>query len=178
MYSSGSDIIAMSKCALHEFSPNICSSVSFILRKCSFYKFLISIRSQYTANGIAEEKAEPLIPEHSTTALSWGEYLGIYAPTLTVTKLILETTTVQDARVMVTYAIRGCKPVKLPLDLMVCPQEDTNAFSIQDIIPTSTVSMASSTVPPDFEKTNELIADNEEPLNEDQSATPTEALPF
>jgi len=39
----------------------------------------------------------------------WGEYLGLYRPTVTVTELKIHPTTVLDQRVMVTYDIRGKK---------------------------------------------------------------------
>lgn len=52
-----------------------------------------------------------------TTKLGWGEYFGIYAPTVTVTQLELQTTFVKDPRIVVTYAVKGCRPHKIPDDL-------------------------------------------------------------
>lgn len=55
-----------------------------------------------------------------TTKLGWGEYFGIYAPTVTVTQLELQTTFVKDPRIVVTYAVKGCRPHKIPDDLDRC----------------------------------------------------------
>lgn len=79
-------------------------------------------------------------PEVKSTALGWGEYLGIYAPTVTITRTDLHITTVEDPSVVVTFAVKGCRPLKLPLDLHKCPPEQP-PFSIEEIITTSTVVM-------------------------------------
>lgn len=88
--------------------------------------------------------------EHTT---SWGEYFGFYRPTVTVTSIKIEPTTVVDSRVMVTYDIRGirkktprkhslltrlknagCKPHSLPFDLPKCIED-----SVEEVISTTPV---------------------------------------
>lgn len=60
-----------------------------------------------------ETKSEPL----QSTPLGWGEYLGLYAPTVTLKQTKLVTTMVPDPRVVLTYSVKGCKPEKFPNDL-------------------------------------------------------------
>ncbi|XP_063920577.1 uncharacterized protein LOC135135452 [Zophobas morio] len=73
-----------------------------------------------------------------TTPLGWGEYFGLYAPTVTVTTTDLHISTVQDPSVVVTFVVKGCRPLKLPMDLDRCPQEQP--LSIEEALQTSTVS--------------------------------------
>ncbi|CAH2007729.1 unnamed protein product [Acanthoscelides obtectus] len=77
----------------------------------------------------------------NSTSLSWGEYLGFYPRTETVTKINLHTTVVQDPRIMVTFAVKGCKPLKIPGDLNRCADEGMTPLPIQEILPTSTVAL-------------------------------------
>ncbi|XP_019763516.2 uncharacterized protein LOC109539886 [Dendroctonus ponderosae] len=65
---------------------------------------------------------------------TWGDYFGFYRPTVTVTSIKIDPTTVVDTRVMVTYDIRGCKPHSLPFELPKCI-EDT----VEEIIATTPV---------------------------------------
>lgn len=76
-----------------------------------------------------------------TTPLSWGEYIGIYAPTVTTTALYLETTTMMDPRTIVTFSVKGCRPSRLPLDLDTCPepQEPILPSKVTTMVMTSTV---------------------------------------
>ncbi|CAH0547297.1 unnamed protein product [Brassicogethes aeneus] len=80
-----------------------------------------------------------------TTKLNWVEYLGIYAPTVTVTDTLFKTTTVEDPRVVVTFAVKGCRPLRLPDDLSTCEMENPSSVTVEEILPTSTV--ASNFVP-------------------------------
>lgn len=54
---------------------------------------------------------------------------------------------------MVTYSIHGCKPLKLPMDMVKCPEETTNTINI---LPTTTIFTAFSTTSPNVEEFNEI----------------------
>lgn len=119
--------------------------------------------------------------------------MGIYAPTVTVTHTELKTTTVEDPRIVVTFAVKGCRPLRLPMDLNRCEVEASSTVAIQEIIPTSTV--ASHVVPTaNYEEVGSIhdIIDNDNHLGQDNSLLqpsgenhisgpssnePTEALP-
>lgn len=63
-------------------------------------------------------KSEPeLITGFEATALGWAEYFGFYAPTVTVTQTELQTVTARDPRIVVTFAVKGCRPLRIPDDL-------------------------------------------------------------
>ncbi|XP_066250547.1 uncharacterized protein [Euwallacea similis] len=78
------------------------------------------------------------------TTQGWGEFLGFYRPTITVTELKIHPTTVLDSRIMVTYDIRDCKPRELPSNLPQCTEEKEP----MEIVPTSTVSFIKPTIAP------------------------------
>ncbi|XP_044269664.1 uncharacterized protein LOC123014557 [Tribolium madens] len=121
--------------------PSSCVQVEPTLPPCRSVRFLRlpklpSITFNYpSSNRVISNISEP---ELKTTALGWGEYFGLYAPTVTVTRTDLHITTVEDPSVVVTYAVKGCRPLKLPLDLDRCPEE-RSTFSIEEILATSTV---------------------------------------
>lgn len=69
--------------------------------------------------------------------MSWGEYLGISAPTVTVNVTKITTTTFLDPKITVTFSLKGCRPTELPLGLDRCSIEPTPATL--PIVPTSTV---------------------------------------
>ncbi|XP_017780501.1 PREDICTED: uncharacterized protein LOC108565506 [Nicrophorus vespilloides] len=92
--------------------------------------------------GAVNEDHPIVMPSVHTTALGWGEYLGFYAPTVTVQAVHLQTTTVLDPRTVVTFSVRGCKPSRLPLDLNLCPKKQP------EIRPTATASIASTSLAP------------------------------
>lgn len=71
--------------------------------------------------------------------MSWGEYFGFRAPTVTVTITDLHVSTVEDPSVVVTYAIKGCQPFSLAIDMNKCPPKLESSVSIEEILPTSTV---------------------------------------
>ncbi|XP_060534758.1 uncharacterized protein LOC132707096 isoform X2 [Cylas formicarius] len=71
-------------------------------------------------------------------SLGWGEYLGLYGPPVTVTEIRVTHTTVLDPRIAITFAVKGCKPRELPLNMEKCP-EATRVPNLVEILPTSTV---------------------------------------
>lgn len=70
----------------------------------------------------------------NSTPLGWGEYLGIYPPTVTVTNIKLLVTKVLDPRTVLTFSVSGCKPSKLPLDLPKCPDSIDIAATPSSVI--------------------------------------------
>lgn len=63
----------------------------------------------------SDKKSEPeLEPGFDVTALGWAEYFGFYAPTVTVTHTEMQTVTAKDPRIVVTFAVKGCKPLRIP----------------------------------------------------------------
>lgn len=86
-----------------------------------------------------------------TTALGWGEYFGLIAPTVTATAFHLETMTLMDPNTIVTFSIKGCRPSRLPMDLGTCqnvpglkpspttPEIMTSTVFKPDILPPSYV---------------------------------------
>lgn len=70
----------------------------------------------------------------SQTDLSWGEYIGMVRRTVTVVQPVIQTKTLKDPNVVVTFAVKGCRPSVLPRNLESCP-----SISIEEILPTSTV---------------------------------------
>lgn len=79
-------------------------------------------------------QAHPIL---KTPALGWGEYFGFVPYTVTLIEPTLQTVTVQDPNVMVTFSVGGCQPSVIPLNIERCrPVPD---FSIEEILPTSRV---------------------------------------
>lgn len=76
-------------------------------------------------------------PEIFSTSLGWMEYLGFTGRTVTKVEHIIETVTVQDPNVAVTFSIKGCKPSVLPLDIDRC--EPSPTFKIEEFLPTTTM---------------------------------------
>ena len=60
---------------------------------------------------------------------SWGEYLGLVAPTTTITSTYYFTTTVVDPRTTLVFKVQGCRPSNLPLNLQLC-HEETNTDAL------------------------------------------------
>lgn len=92
-----------------DVSPcNIIISISF----CRFFR-------QSITEGKTETKSELENPEDvlDISTLSWAEYFGFYAPTVTVTQTELQTVTAKDPRIVVSFAVKGCKPLRIPNDL-------------------------------------------------------------
>ncbi|EFA00150.1 hypothetical protein TcasGA2_TC002971 [Tribolium castaneum] len=123
--------------------PSSCVQVEATLPPCRSVRFLRlpklpSITFNYPPSQSVISNISD--PEVKKTPIGWGEYFGLYAPTVTVTRTDLHITTVEDPSVVVTYAVKGCKPLKLPLDLNRCPQEEP-PFSIEEILATSTVAL-------------------------------------
>ncbi|KAG5895138.1 hypothetical protein JTB14_008572 [Gonioctena quinquepunctata] len=125
--------------------PSSCVYVDATLPPCRSVRFLqfpYFYNGQPTSNNIQENNsalrsdADQLV--QATRFLGWGEFFGLFAPTVTVTLTKLETTIVQDPRVVVTYAVKGCRPMRIPDDLDRCPQE-SSTVPIEEILPTSTV---------------------------------------
>ncbi|XP_076271832.1 uncharacterized protein LOC143203530 isoform X1 [Rhynchophorus ferrugineus] len=75
--------------------------------------------------------------EQTVHIQGWAEYLGLDRPTVTVTEIKIVPTTVLDSRIMVTYAIKGCKPHHLPEHLERCPED--RAEEIEIIAPTNPI---------------------------------------
>ncbi|KAF2893726.1 hypothetical protein ILUMI_12447 [Ignelater luminosus] len=71
-------------------------------------------------------------------SVGWAEYLGIVAPTVTVTAINLRTTTLLDPRTVVTFSVKGCRPSRLPLGLDRCPVAHSG-ISIEEIFPSAVV---------------------------------------
>ncbi|XP_030749305.1 uncharacterized protein LOC115877306 [Sitophilus oryzae] len=76
-------------------------------------------------------------PDQTVHIQGWAEYLGLTRPTVTVTDVKIVPTTVLDPRIVVTYAIKGCKPHSLPYNLEKCPEEPE--VEMIEIVPTTTV---------------------------------------
>lgn len=95
-----------------------------------------------------------------STPLSWGEYFGFHAPTVTVTITDLHVSTIEDPSIVVTYAIKGCRPFSLSFknNMNKCSPDLQSSVFIQDILPTSTVvlpsKIATETVLPTQTMTN------------------------
>ncbi|XP_074033007.1 uncharacterized protein [Leptinotarsa decemlineata] len=186
--------------------PSSCVQVDATLPPCRIARFLhfpyFNANSQLLNNGEKEDNSS----RSELNPQAWGEYFGFYAPTVTVTLTKLETTIVQDPRVVVTYAIKGCKPLTIPSDLDRCPP-DSSTISIEEILPTSTV-IATSGLPtaspvsnqgydvktvvqnePELDTSKnvesidqhpnvEVESSNEKVAEDLETAKPTEALPF
>nr|XP_022910306.1 uncharacterized protein LOC111421395 [Onthophagus taurus] len=106
------------------FIPSSCVQVDATLPPCrimrSFSSFPSLEKSRSLTSSLNTTIMTPKEDKVQTTPLSWGEYLGIYAPTVTVTSTQVIITTVVDPGVQVTYAIKGCKPKVLPAGLERC----------------------------------------------------------
>lgn len=105
-----------------------------------------------------------------TTPLGWGEYLGIYAPTVTTTAVHLETVTMMDPRTVVTFSVRGCKPSRLPMDLGTCPE------SAEPILPTRVTQEVMTTTVFKPELTSPEGVEGSESAGSPSSISPTQAL--
>ncbi|KAJ8968647.1 hypothetical protein NQ317_015725 [Molorchus minor] len=125
--------------------PSSCVQMDATLLPCRGVRFLNF--PQFAAN---RRSANESVPESKleqtlhTTQLGWGEYLGLYAPTVTVTDTKIAVTTVEDPRIVVTFAVKGCRPMELPNNLKRCPEEALPTIAIQDILATSTVGIVPS----------------------------------
>ena len=109
------------------------------------------------------------------------EYLGIVAPTVTVTSTYLKTALVYDPKVLVTYSIKGCKPARLPTDLNLCPQA-ADVTAQEGIVPTQVSQKPpSSTTSPNLTPSGNVEeVQGGETVEEELlavSTLPTEALP-
>ncbi|RZC37367.1 hypothetical protein BDFB_013403 [Asbolus verrucosus] len=124
--------------------PSSCVHIDATLPPCKTVRYLKlpnlpALSFHNTAN---EEIVSRIDPKIATTPLGWGEYFGFYAPTVTVTKTDYHITKVEDPSVVVTFAVKGCRPLQLPMamDINMCPQESTSSILIEEILQTSTVS--------------------------------------
>lgn len=72
---------------------------------------------QSITEGQSSKRDEPKQETSLDVPLSWAEYFGLYAPTVTATHTEFQTVTVKDPRIVVTFAVKGCKPLKIPDDL-------------------------------------------------------------
>nr|CAI5822087.1 unnamed protein product [Callosobruchus analis] len=124
-----------SSCVYVEPTLPPCRSVRYL----RFPSFIATGLNQHF--GPVDAPSQKSDDDVNATALSWGEYLGIFPRTVTVTKINLHTTVVQDPRIMVTFAVKGCKPLRLPGDLSRCADEGLTPLPIQEILPTSTVAL-------------------------------------
>lgn len=139
-----SNVTSLQKCALSTISSDINvgeSKVATYIRVVCYFR---SNKQNISTNSSAESKIQ-------STVLNWGEFFGFYPPTVTVTREVNQITTVQDPSVVVTYAIKGCVPQKMHMDMSRCPQES--------IIPTMEV-LETSTVPSDIFPTKTLDDEN------------------
>ncbi|XP_065161437.1 uncharacterized protein [Atheta coriaria] len=115
--------------------PSSCVQVEPSLPPCRNVRNLEEF-PRFLGGYAKEEINHEVIPSIHTTPLGWGEYFGIYAPTVTVTAMQMRTTTVLDPRTVVTFSVKGCKPSRLPMDLSLCPSQTP---PLLDIKPTSVV---------------------------------------
>ncbi|XP_050515237.1 uncharacterized protein LOC126890386 [Diabrotica virgifera virgifera] len=123
--------------------PSSCVYVDPTLQPCRSVRFL-NFPQFDTIREYFNNKSSPFrarSDKTETTQLGWGEYLGIYQPTVTVTEIELQTAIVQDPRVAVTYAVKGCRPLKLPNDIDRCEIQAPSTIPILEILPTSTVAV-------------------------------------
>ncbi|XP_018566492.1 uncharacterized protein LOC108907334 [Anoplophora glabripennis] len=138
--------------------PSSCVQVDATLPPCRSVRFLYFPKVGQDTNETPindtqlapESKSDPI----QSTPLGWGEYLGIYAPTVTVVRTELVTTVVTDPRVVLTYSVKGCRPLQLPENLERCSVEDS--VSISHVLPTSTV-VPSATVPVSIPENSRVI---------------------
>ncbi|KAK9739126.1 hypothetical protein QE152_g9224 [Popillia japonica] len=130
--------------------PSSCVHVEATLPPCRNVRFLGnfpgfgSSSSESTTEGAKSASVKTTAVadnEVQTTPLSWGEYLGLSAPTVTLNVTKITTATVLNPRVTVTFSIRGCRPQRMPLDLEKCPIQPT--ATALPIVPTSTVNVNS-----------------------------------
>lgn len=115
-------------------------------------------------------------PEIFSTSLGWMEYLGFTGRTVTKVEHVIETVTVQDPNVAVTFSIKGCKPSALPLDMDRCEPPPT--VRIEEFLPTSTmgyvITPTTSVELPDdgfngpVVEATEISGDGEKPVEETQ----------
>jgi len=121
--------------------PSSCVQVEASLPPCRNVRNMDAF-PRFMSGRVLEEgfARQEILPSIHTTALGWGEYFGIYAPTVTITAVNIQTTTVADPKTIVTFSVRGCRPSRLPLDLNLCPKQDISPTpATQTTIETTTV---------------------------------------
>ncbi|KAJ8930919.1 hypothetical protein NQ314_016243 [Rhamnusium bicolor] len=98
--------------------PSSCVQVDATLPPCRNVRFMRF--PSFNSNEIDNDDARPQPksePSIYITTLNWAEYFGVYAPTATVNVTTIETTVVQDPRIVVSFAVKGCRPIRLPMSL-------------------------------------------------------------
>lgn len=115
-------------------------------------------------------------PEIISTSLGWMEYLGFSGRTVTKVEHLIQTTTVQDPNVVVTFSIKGCKPSELPENINRC--DPPTSISSKEILPTPPVELfitptASVEIPDDgysgpVVEATEITVDGEKHVEETQ----------
>lgn len=181
--------------AVTSLIPSSCVHVEPSLPPCrsvrileSFPRFIGSERKNGRQLAVVpQQPAAAPTPIVHTTELGWGEYLGFYAPTVTVSTLKQLVTTILDPRVVVTFSVKGCKPSRLPLDLMECQGSGQNVI----IQPTATIpQLVTQTVRPidtnvlslvniaPLQSTNTMVETSENNLNVNNAANSAPTAPL
>lgn len=111
-----------------------------------------------------------------STSLSWPEWIGLYAPTVTINKTSTKTTTLVNQNVVVTFSLGGCQPLSTPAGLDRCHIAPSATARYLPITPTATLN------PNMIENTNELtngynqLHGTHEDMDISQSGLPTKSL--
>ncbi|KAI4470304.1 alpha/beta hydrolase domain-containing protein [Holotrichia oblita] len=138
--------------------PSSCVHVEATLPPCRNVRFLGNFPGFGSSSSDEAAKSAPANSttvaddEIQTTALSWGEYLGFSAPTVTLNVTKITTSTILNPSVIVTFSIRGCRPQRMPLELERCKIQATP--TTLPIVPTSTVNVNSA-----IDNTNQITSD-------------------